>query len=510
MIDNCAIGEDYSFIDADRPQWITMDLAEKWAELPVFVELVTRWDNPRIPDRPDRIKEPQSELLDSPESYFGVTEAVLHDGDEPPSPSLDHLAPLLAQPAPATLEDLVGRYQAAAAGAIERWAQDSASDDDATWLSWLLARGLLTNRATASAELGRLIERYRETEAALPQPRVVDGLADWGDGRDFPVLVSGAADSFGNPAPRRFLSRLFGDEPLTKKGSGRRELAELIANQDNPLTARVMVNRVWAYLFGQGIVASVDNFGSLGDKPSHPELLDYLARKFMDDGWSIKRLIRFIVTSQTFRQSGAQTAAAEELDPQNKLLHHFAVRRLSAEEIRDSLLSAGGDLSGKAYGQSVDPYRKRPKDYRRLFSGPLLGDGRRSLYLKITRMEGPAFLETFDFPMPATTRGERDTTTVPAQSLTLLNDPFVLEIAEHCATRLLESEARTTGQRIAELFRMILRRSPTEAEAARFASLADRLTTLLQPSGDASADELSLWQDVSHVLLNTKEFLYVE
>ncbi len=510
VIDNCAIGEDYSFIEADQPQWITLDLAEKWGDLPVFVELVTRSDNPRIPDRPDRIKESQVKLLDSPESFFGVVEAVLHDGEGPPSAPLSHLEPLLSGPAPASFEALAERYQAAAVQAIERWERGAASDDDVAWISWLLDRELLSNRADASPALARLIARYREEEAELPEPRVVDGLADADSGRDFPVLISGSADSFGEPAPRRFLSGLFGDEPLTRQGSGRRELAELLADEANPLTARVMVNRVWANLFGRGIVASVDNFGSLGDRPSHPELLDYLARKFMDDGWSVKSLIRFLVTSQAFRQSGDKSATAMEADPENTLLHHFAVRRLSAEEVRDSLLSAAGELRSEVHGPSVDPYRKQPKDYRRLFAGPLLGDGRRSLYLKITRMEGPAFLETFDFPMPATTRGRRDTTTVPAQSLTLLNDPFVLEIAQHCAAHVLESEADSTSERIGELFRTVLRRSPSEAESARFASLADRLSTLHQPSGDPSTDELSLWQDLSHVLLNTKEFLYVE
>ena len=510
VIDNCAIGEGYSFIDADRPQWVTIDVAEKWDELPAFVELVTRWDNPRIPDRPDRIKEPHSELLDSPESYFGVTEALLHDGEEPPAASLDHLAPLLAEPAPATLDELLERYQSAAVAAVGRWERGEASNDDAAWLSWLLESGLLANRSDASAQLAGLIESYRETEATLPEPRVVDGLTDMDEGRDFPVLIGGGPEAFGDPAPRRFLSRILGEEPLTTQGSGRRELAELIADEDNPLTARVMVNRVWAYLFGRGIVASVDNFGSLGDRPSHPELLDYLARKFVEDRWSVKRLIRFLVASQTFRQSGDKTATAMEVDPQNKLLHHFAVRRLSAEEIRDSLLSAAGELSDEIHGPSVDPYRKQPKDYRRLFSGPLLGDGRRSLYLKITRMEGPAFLETFDFPLPATTRGERDSTTVPAQSLALLNDPFVLEIADHCAERVLASGAQSTRDRIDELFHRVLRRSPSEEEAARFASLADRLATLNATSGDDATDERSLWQDLSHVLLNTKEFLYVE
>jgi hypothetical protein len=243
----------------------------------------------------------------------------------------------------------------------------------------------------------------------------------------------------------------------------------------------------------------------LGERPSHPELLDFLARRLMEDGWSVKRLIRFIVTSRAFRQSGQTDAASLEADPQNALLHHFPVRRLSAEEIRDSLLAAAGELRPVLYGPSVDPYRKQAKDYRRLFSGPLLGDGRRSLYLKVTRMEGPAFLETFDFPMPSTTRGSRDTTTVPAQSLALLNDPFVLEAAERCAKEVLAGAGPSTRERIDGLFRAILARDPSKQEHERFSALADRMATL-----SGGEDELHAWRDLAHVLLNTQEFLYVE
>ena len=504
IIDNCAIGEDYAFLDAARPEWVTVELESEG--LPVFTELVTRWDNPRLPDRPGRVKEPQLDLLDSPESYFGVVRAVLHDGDDVPTDELDHLASLLEGEAPASWEDLAERYRRIAAAAVERWSDERATDQDVRWLAWLLERELLPNRADASERLAGLIGRYRELELELPEPRVVDGLEDAGPGRDFPVLLSGSADSPGEPAPRRFLSRLYGERPLTHEGSGRRELAELLASSENPLTGRVMVNRIWSRLFGRGIVASVDNFGTLGDNPSHPELLDFLALRFVDDGWSIKRLIRLLVTSEAFRQSGAVDPAAADLDPQNVLLHHFPRRRLSAEEIRDTLLAVAGELRPDMYGESVDPYRKQPKDYRRLFAGSLLGDGRRSLYLKVTRMEGPAFLETFDFPLPASTRGARDSTTVPAQSLALLNDPFVLEIAERCAERILDAGESSRDERLDALFRATLSRAPTPEETSRFSALADRFTAL----HEAPADSIAVWRDLAHTLLNAKELIYVD
>ena len=506
VIDNCAIGEGYSFLEGRTPSWVTVDVSEKWDRLPVFLELVTRWDNPRIPDRPGRIKDSYSPLLDAPESFFGISEAVLHEGDETPKEELGHLLQLFERGPVKDREELAQRYESVIAAAIGRWQAGKATDDDVRWLDWLLSHELLPNDVGASEELASLVAAYRETEVRLSPPRVVDGLEDAGSGKDFPLLIAGDAKSFGKPAPRRFLERLFGEEPLTKSGSGRRELAELIASEDNPLTARVMVNRVWHYLFGRGIVDSVDNFGSLGDRPSHPKLLDFLAARFMERGWSIKDLIRFIVTSETFQQSGEASEQALEQDPENTLLHHYPLRRLTAEELRDALLAVAGELRAEAFGPSVDPYRRQPKDYRRLFSGPLLGDGRRSLYLKVTRMEGPGFLEAFDFPIPSTTRGARDVTTVPAQSLALLNDPFVVTIAERCAEKLRTGETIPTDERIERLYRMILARDPSPEEVATFEGLAERLEAI----GPSRAGDAAVWTDLAHVLLNTKEFLYVE
>ena len=384
---------------------------------------------------------------------------------------------------------------------MARWRGGEATAADALWLDWLIEHDLLDNRADASPGLRSLIDEYRRVEAALPEPRVVEGLEEFGDGRDFPVLLSGNPHVPGEPAPRRFLGRIYGDAALARHGSGRRELAELLAAERNPLTARVMVNRVWHWLFGRGLVATVDNFGALGEAPSHLELLDYLARRFMVEGWSVKSLVREIALSEAFRLSGAADAAALEADPQNAYLHYFPTRRLSAEELRDSLLAVAGELDDRLYGPSVDPYRKQPEDYRRLFSGPLLGEGRRSLYLKVTRMEGAGFLETFDFPYPGSTRGARDSTTVPAQSLALLQDPFVLE-AKRAGTA---AEAR-----VGELFRAILDRDPFAAKTARFVGHAERLAGLRDDSRAAAGGEPDVWADLAHILVNTKEFSYVE
>ena len=185
-----------------------------------------------------------------------------------------------------------------------------------------------------------------------------------------------------------------------------------------------------------------------------------------------------MVLSETFRQSGRSNAKARELDPQNILLHHYPLRRLEAESIRDSILTASGTLKASLFGPSIDPHRDQPQDYRRLFSGPLDGDGRRSLYLKVTRMEGTRFLETFDYPAPMAARGSRDVTNVPAQALTLLNDPFVVAEAEECAKRLLNSPAESVDARVEQLFAMALGRHPNSVEQERFRGLASELASL--------------------------------
>jgi hypothetical protein len=293
---------------------------------------------------------------------------------------------------------------------------------------------------------------------------------------------------------------------LTTHGSGRRELADRIASPSNPLTARVMVNRLWHHVFGHGIVATPDNFGILGDKPSHPELLDSLATRFVASGWSIKRALKEMVLSRAFQQANvpAQTDRAAELDPQNRLLHHYPVRRLTAEELRDTILVSSGALDEKLYGPSIDPYRDKPQDYRRLFSGPLDGAGRRSIYLKVTRMEGAKFLETFDYPNPMATVGARDVTNVPAQALTLLNDPFVIAQAVRLGGRVLD--ASTFDDRLDTLFRDTLARKPDAAERERFRGLSRELASLLGKPAESS----EVWAQLAHAALNLKEFLYIQ
>ena len=508
VIDNCAIGEKYQVLDRAL-QWNKIETQAEQERLPVFVELITKWENPRIPDRPGRLKDP-GEYIDTPMSYFGVVEAVLHDVDETPREGLSHLMRLFEGAPPRDWRGFATRYARAIETAMANWAAGRATDDDARWLNWLVSNELLSNSPHANPWLRSLIGEYRATEATLSAPRTVEGLADGGPGRDFPVLVGGGEKSFGQPAPRRFLQHLLGKEPFASEGSGRRELAEVIASPSNPLTARVLVNRIWHHIFGRGIVASVDNLGVIGDKPTHPELLDYLAARFVEEGWSVKKTIRLLVLSETFRQKSEAAPGAAEADPENELLHHYPLRRLQGESLRDSILLTSGKLSDSMYGPSVHPHRAEAKEYRRLFSGALDGEGRRSIYLKVTRMEGTEFLDTFDYPNPLVTRGRRDVTNVPAQALTLLNDPFVISEAKTCADKLLARPAGSVEERIAELFRTALGRGPNDVEQQRFRGLAAELASLHEVPRDELIDNPEVWKDLAHAVLNLKEFLYIQ
>ena len=292
----------------------------------------------------------------------------------------------------------------------------------------------------------------------------------------------------------------------------RLRLASDVASPDNPLTSRVMVNRVWYYLFGRGIVSTVDNFGKVGKKPTHPELLDYLASRFVRRGWSIKDLVRFLVMTKAYQMDSRPSQPAAKTDPTNELLQHMPIRRLEAESIRDSVLAVSGQLDLSMDGPSIKTYYthdtgklKGVKD-----KGPLDGARRRSVYLEIRRNITNPFLEVFDAPKPATTRGQRDVTNVPAQSLTLLNDPFVIEQAAKWAEALLDDPALANGNRLEHMFLTALGRKPSPLELDRSQTF---LASLAQEHGippDQMNSNVQVWQDFAQAMFNFKEFLYLQ
>jgi hypothetical protein len=225
--------------------------------------------------------------------------------------------------------------------------------------------------------------------------------------------------------------------------------------------------------------------------------------------WSVKKLIRTLVLTETFQMNSQTSPRATEIEPENRLLHHYPARRAEAEVIRDSILATSGRLDPTLYGPSIQPYRVEPMAERRLFPGPLDGNGRRSVYTKITLMQGPAFLEVFNFPDPKTAMGRRDVTNVPAQALTLLNDPFVVQQAEFWAERLVAAPDASVGARIDRMFRVAFGRSPKPAEATRFERAVRQLAELSQvPTADVLQSK-PVWKDVAHAMFNVKEFIYI-
>ncbi len=514
---NCQLNyQNYRALTSPELQWITFSPPEERESLRTYAELMTMFDNPKFPDQlaalggdPGNYRLPWDKAAENPRSYFGITRVVLHDAGEVPRVEVSHLRGLFAGDEPVALTAVPERFAQVMNAALEAWRADTASDDDTRWLGTLLRADLLSNQLQASPRLEALTKEYRGVEATLTLPCVIVGVGE-GPGYNQPVFIRGDCQRPATDIARRYVEVLSqpGDT-FAPAESGRRELAERIASAQNPLTARVMVNRIWHHLFGTGLVRSVDDFGHVGELPSHPELLDYLATQFVEDGWSVKRLIRAIVLSRAFQTSNRPSALARERDPQNRLLQHFPARRMEAEAIRDSMLAASGRLDSRLYGTSVQPFRDKEYVDRRLFPGPVDGDGRRSVYIKSNLMEGPKFLEAFNFPGGKVAQGRRDVTNVPAQALALLNDPFVLQQADVWAQKLVARPEESLDARLDTLFLTALGRLPTSDEHLRLQQAIQQLGELHNVSPGEVLKSQAVWKDLAHAMFNTKEFIYI-
>ena len=275
------------------------------------------------------------------------------------------------------------------------------------------------------------------------------GVRDRSLATDSRLYVRGELDQPGETVKRGFPRVLTTKQPTIRRGSGRRELADWIASKDNPLTARVMANRVWLHLFGRGLVTTPDNFGASGLPPSHPALLDHLALSLADNGWSVKKLIRTVVLSRAYQLSSRFDAKNFEADPDDVLVWRMPRRRLEAEALRDTMLALAGRLDlSPPKGSSVARGGEGTVGFRFRAAG---GDGsatdtHRTVYLPILRDGLPESLTVFDFPDPSLILGERATTTVPAQSLYLMNNPFVGRQAEALADRLQAGDGQRRQQ----------------------------------------------------------------
>ena len=307
------------------------------------------------------------------------------------------------------------------------------------------------------------------------------------------VFVRGNPGRPGKPVPRQFLKVLAGaDRKPFQKGSGRLELARAIVDPRNPLTARVLVNRVWHWHFGQGLVTTPSDFGLRSDPPSHPELLDYLARSFIEGGWSIKMLHRRIMLSSTYQQRSDLRSECFDRDPQNRLLWRFNRQRLDFEALRDSVLAVAGTLDLTSGGPSVA-----------LNEPPL--PPRRTLYGFIDRQNLDGLYRTFDFSVPDATSPKRFVTTVPQQALYLMNSPFVQEQARKLAGHRTGKPARVAQGRATKAFAGSIAESWADRPRPTSSPLAQRSSIVR-----SSSDSLPALAQLAQVLLLTNEFAFVD
>jgi hypothetical protein len=451
---------------------------------------------------------------DDPAGIEPLAIALVIESDEAPRLSafgLPELGLALADASP-SLGGLARDIQAAVARAVGTGANAgdaAARAQQAPLLSWFVERPELWRELSGDAG-GRLSELAGQAAASrselLAGLRTVSATAPAlfeGSGVEEYLLVRGNPRTPAAACVRGYLDALEPGASQRTEPLSRLELGYKLIAPTNPLTSRVIVNRVWHHLFGRGLVASLDNFGVLGERPTHPELLDWLALQFMSEGWSIKRLVRELVLSSTYRMASTPAQAA---DPQNLLWHRMPLRRLEAEAIRDSLLAVSGRLDPTVGGPSVPTYltpfmsgRGRPEQ-----SGPLDGNGRRSIYLAVRRNFLNPFLLAFDAPAPMSTMGKRNVSNVPAQALALLNNAFVVEQARHWAERALAQET-PAAERVAQLYESAFARAPEpeEVEAA--------LEFLrIQAAAYGEPQPRRAWADLCHVLFNAKEFVFID
>jgi cytochrome c553 len=458
------------------PTWVAIPTSY-WKGEMAHLEIATAGDLPVDPS-------------DEKGSWFSVV-AVDLSGARPPGGT---------PPGPADASQLTK--------AIEAWRAGTATAADTALLDACLVADVLPTRLEASPAIAELTTRMRALEAAVPPPARAPGVVE-GTVFDQPLFVRGNHRQPADPVPRRFLSAL-DPTPFPADASGRLELAAALVAPTNPLTPRVFVNRVWHHVFGRGIVASVDTFGAMGDLPTHPELLDYLATSFVTPAsaepsgpppqpwslkpWSLKGLVRLLATSRAFRLAVQPSESATRVDPANTLFSHARLRRLEGEAIRDSLLATAGQINCELFGPPVRG-----------------GAARRSIYVEVRRNAIDPFLNAFDPPSTLSTQGRRDESHVPAQALVLMNGGFVRDLATKRAERLVAEWAGVpAADRIRRLFIEMLAREPTADETAATLAWLEAEAAASNVPPAAIPGSVPLWAGVFHGLVNLEEFIHVD
>ena len=406
-------------------------------------------------------------------------------------------------------QELFGQVNRKLAAGVLSGGPESA--DFADVANMMLARPnlfLKTNRLDKAQELHDFFNKQRELIGRIRfSSRTAPALWD-GSAEDEFLLVRGNHKTPSKKVRRRFIESFAGSDPLkVTRGSGRLDLAKQMTDPNiTPVVPRVMVNRIWHHLFGRGIVPTVDDFGNMGRPPSHPELLDFLATLFVKNGWSVKKIIKTVMLSSTYRMSSRPGGKGDAVDPKNLLLHRMPIRRLTSEVIRDSILAVSGRLDRKMFGSPVNVHltaqmqgRGRPR------GGPLDGAGRRSIYIAIRRNFLSPMMLAFDTPIPFSSMGRRNVSNVPSQALILMNDPFVVQQAKHWAGRLISKKEQKPEERIGEMYKTAFARKPTGQELTNALAFLDSQSKLYKK--DKNSPEV--WGDLGHILFNVKEFIYL-
>ena len=329
------------------------------------------------------------------------------------------------------------------------------------------------------------------------------GVRDKAKPADCRVNIKGDAKKLGDAVPRGFVAACHTDASksliIDPKQSGRLQLAQWLTRPDHPLTARVMVNRIWLHLFGQGIVRTPDDFGVYGERPTHPEMLDHLANRFVEDGWSIKRLIRSIVLSRTYQLGSDVEESLAKADTENLLLARHSLRRLDAESLRDSMLAVTGQLNREPAEGSIVRHRDILVNLAGNLHEP---SNHRSVYLCYLRSSMPPELAAFDLPDFTTVVGQRDVSTIPGQALHLFNNPFVIEQAEHFAQSIMKGST-DDNHRVRSAFNRALNRDPSQNEI-------DQAIELLRSTKTELRSDNKAWNSLCQALLVTNEFRYID
>jgi hypothetical protein len=359
----------------------------------------------------------------------------------------------------------------------------------------------------AKDQIAAIQSQLSEMKAsAPPEPDMACAVVE-GQSVDQKVLVRGDYNNPGEDAPKGFPTILARptDSPI-KTNSGRLELATWLAAADNPLPARVMVNRLWGWHFGEGIVRTPDNFGKMGDRPANPDLLDYLAHRFVDGGWSVKNMQRLIMLSNTYQMASDTDDRNAEADPENRLMTRFNRQRLEVEEVRDGVLALDGTLDPSMGGTLQKGTGTDSENSANRLSLDPLKLTRRTVYLPLRRANLPTLLNLFDFGDATTVNGKRTITNVAPQALFAMNSEFGFEHSRKLAEMLLAMPEESAGRRVEAAYLRILNRAPSSQEVDGALTYIRKYET---EYGKEKPD-LEAWQSFCHILLSSNEFLYLD